>query len=144
MQNRWSSVTSFSTAISRVASSLSKLRLRTWVVRRPCAHCRELVAPDAPTRARFGWPEDPALRIPRAVGCALCGRTGYAGRLALFELLAMNESVRAFILGRLDEEGLRARAFDPARNVTLFLDGAQKIRQGLTTAEEVREVTGAV
>ena len=123
-----------------LASTL-RLAVAQRLVRRPCPHCVEWVEPTMHVCERFGWDENHGtIRAPRAVGCPLCAGTGYAGRIGLYEMLAVNDDVRAAVQAGGNEEALRRAGFDAGRLPRLFEDGAAKILAGETTPEEVERV----
>ncbi len=78
----------------------------------------------------------------KAVGCEACSNTGYSGRIAVFEVVAINEEMRDAILDHAPMSTLlevaRKQGFQ-----TLLEDGLLKSRQGTTTADEVLRVCGA-
>jgi general secretion pathway protein E len=75
-----------------------------------------------------------------APGCSWCARTGYRGRIGIFEVLRLDNTVRSLIRRRLDigEIERHARA---AGMTTMLEDGMAKFRAGLTSIEEVLRVT---
>jgi general secretion pathway protein E len=73
-------------------------------------------------------------------GCAVCARTGYAGRTGIFELLVADQTLRTMIHNHASEADLRAQALQGG--MTLMRDDAQRlVRAGVTSAEEVVRVT---
>ena len=74
------------------------------------------------------------------VGCAACGQTGYKGRTGVYELMVVDDALRALIHGRAAESELLAAAktggFVPMRD-----DGARLVAEGVTSLEEVLRVT---
>jgi type IV pilus assembly protein PilB len=108
------------------------------LVRRICGNCREEVVPGADVLADLELTTDQAVgkKFYRGRGCEKCNRTGYKGRLGLFELLIMNDELRDMIMRNASTEDLR----DAARRagmVTLRDSGLEGIFGGATTAEEV-------
>jgi type II secretory ATPase GspE/PulE/Tfp pilus assembly ATPase PilB-like protein len=82
----------------------------------------------------------PPAEFQRPVGCAQCRHTGYQGRRGIFEILVVTEALRRRALGR----GSAAELAEIARSegmLTLRADGMLKAMQGLTTIEEVLQVT---
>ena len=77
--------------------------------------------------------------VCRAAGCSDCDGTGYSGRLALFELLEIDDVVRDAITANVSIVALRElgkrRGYEP-----LFADGLAKVATGLTTLDELRRV----
>jgi general secretion pathway protein E len=73
-------------------------------------------------------------------GCDVCGQTGYAGRTGVFELLVVDDAIRAQIHGQAAEADIRAAAL--AKGMQLMRDdGERLIQQGITSREEVLRVT---
>jgi type IV pilus assembly protein PilB len=115
------------------------------LVRRLCRHCAEEYAPsEAELRA---LDLDPRLfagrtfRQPR--GCPECERTGYRGRLGLFEVLELDETLREMTFRGASLEDVRATALATRRLRPLLADGARKVAAGQTTVSEVLRVTRA-
>jgi general secretion pathway protein E len=74
------------------------------------------------------------------VGCTWCGRTGYRGRIGIFEVLRLDNTLRSLIRRRLELTEIQSHA--RANGMTTMLeDGLAKFRAGLTTIEEVLRVT---
>lgn len=120
-------------ASSLVAVSAQRL------VRRLCDHCKQPVTPDAAIVERFGMTPDE--RIYRANGCPKCAQTGYRGRMAIAEILEMTPALRQQILSNPSADALNARAREEHFQ-TMIDDGMIKVREGLTTIEEVLRVAG--
>jgi len=82
-------------------------------------------------------------RVYRPVGCPECRQTGYRGRTGLYELLTVTPAFSRLIGARTDNQQLVRQGL--ADGMTpLRVAGAQKVMQGLTTAEEVLKVTAAL
>jgi type II secretory ATPase GspE/PulE/Tfp pilus assembly ATPase PilB-like protein len=79
------------------------------------------------------------LRLYRAGGCDKCEGNGYAGRLAVHELLLVNDPVRYLIQRKVPTDELRAAGIREGMR-TLRQDGIEKVVRGLTEAREVRRV----
>jgi general secretion pathway protein E len=111
------------------------------LVRRICPTCRDTYAPDAGSlRSHFGDDEPPAV-LYRGAGCAACRHTGYLGRLGIFELVDLSDSLRQLIAADADPAQLRAAAIaDGFRG--LADDARAKVRDGRTTLTEVLRVLG--
>ncbi|HAM52799.1 MAG TPA: type II secretion system protein GspE [Nitrospiraceae bacterium] len=110
------------------------------LVRAICPLCKEV------DRSLAGKEELSALGLGsdvkqyRGRGCEHCASTGYYGRLGIFELLVVGEDIRTLILKNSDANQLRESARRSGMR-TLFEDGAQKIKEGVTTLSEVLRVT---
>jgi general secretion pathway protein E len=104
-----------------------------------CPACK--VRDDTVTRETLSemakpWRVSGGARAYKPVGCLECRQTGYRGRAGLYELLVMNDAVRAAIHPRLDSEQLRRQAVKDGLR-PLRLAGAMKVGEGQTTVEEV-------
>jgi len=99
-----------------------------------------LRVPDVEAEWRNKYGGEGQIRLAKAVGCSQCGGIGYAGRLALYELLVASPSMRRITLQRGTAEQLRAQAIAEGMR-TLKQDGIEKVLQGLTTIEQVRAVS---
>ena len=124
-----------------VASSVDTI-IAQRLVRRVCQHCAEpFLAPPA-SLARLGIDGDAAarVRLRQGRGCRKCFDSGYHGRIAIYEILQVNEEVRHLVMenaeaGRIKQAAVRAGMR------TLRQDGAAKVLCGVTTIEEVLRVT---
>lgn len=76
----------------------------------------------------------------RGKGCPKCMHTGYKGRVALFELLNVDDKLRKLIIDKAPQGEIKLNARSSGM-VSLMADGIEKVRQGLTTIEEVLRVT---
>jgi general secretion pathway protein E len=108
------------------------------LVRRLCDHCRESYEPTPEALRALGLEGAGVERFWRPVGCAACDHTGYQGRIALLELLVLDEATERLILNRAETREIEAAA--QVRSV--LDDGIAKARAGLTSLEEVLRVTG--
>jgi len=111
------------------------------LVRRICTKCKapEPHQPPAEALLKIGFTEDEVrsgITIQRGMGCEICGNKGYKGRVGLYEVLEMNETLRDMILTGASAMELREQAM---RNgmITLRRSGLRKIQDGVTTIEEV-------
>lgn len=96
--------------------------------------------PDVEAEWREKYVVDGAIRLAQPVGCSQCSGLGYAGRLALYELLVASPPIKRITLQRGTAELLRAQAMADGMH-TLKQDGIEKVLQGLTTIEQVRAVS---
>jgi type IV pilus assembly protein PilB len=111
------------------------------LIRVICTHCKEAYTPPADALRRLGL--DPAehggLKLYRGRGCDACRTTGYRGRLGVFELMVLNDRLRAQILDGASADLLRAAAQEDGMRL-LREDGVQKVLEGVTTVEELLRV----
>ncbi|HEX6060231.1 MAG TPA: GspE/PulE family protein [Gemmatimonadaceae bacterium] len=126
-----------------VASTVEAV-LAQRLVRRICDACREAVPAPAGWREASAAGGRPAAEPPRDVwrgrGCSSCAGTGYRGRTGLYELLVLDDALRAELVQRRDTGALRRLAIEHGMR-TLFEDGLRLVRAGVTTLDEVLRVT---
>ena len=111
------------------------------LVRVICAKCKEAYAPPADALKRLGVDmgngED--VRLFRGRGCDACRKTGYKGRIGVFELMVMNDRLRSLAVTGAPTEQLRDAAIEEGMR-TLKQDAIQKVLEGVTTFEEMLRV----
>jgi type IV pilus assembly protein PilB len=119
-----------STVVSVVAQRL---------LRRICPECSKPYKPTPGELQMFGYTQAmiQGAAFRKGAGCAHCRYTGYRGRVAVFELLILDEMVRNAILERRTSFDIRKIALESAGLVTLFEEGLVKASEGITTLEEV-------
>jgi type IV pilus assembly protein PilB len=115
------------------------------LVRRLCPQCKVAAAPDpSQWRALEMEPRELASSYRPGPGCKHCLYTGYRGRVGIFELLRIDESLRNLILAGADEMAIRRAAVDGGMEVLLDT-GIKKVEAGLTSLEElVRHVRSTI
>ncbi len=120
-----------------VASSVV-LILAQRLARRICAQCKEetKLAEQTLISAGFTPSELASLKTMQGKGCATCGNTGYKGRVALYEVMPVGEAIRELILQGGSADEIKRKAIETGMK-TLRMAGLQKVREGLTTVEEV-------
>ncbi len=120
-----------------VATSVNVIAAQR-LVRRICQNCKEEV--ETPIQALlavgFSEAEAPDIKLYHGRGCEKCGNTGYKGRIALFEVMEITEDQRELILSGATVVELRRKAIEEGM-ITLRESGLQKIREGITTIDEV-------
>ncbi len=108
------------------------------LVRRICTNCK--VEHPLPPQGLIdaGYAHDDAQTVVpmRGEGCDRCNRTGYKGRVGLYEVMEVNEQLREMILVGSSALELRRKAVDDGM-LTLRMSGLRKVKEGLTTIEEV-------
>jgi type IV pilus assembly protein PilB len=114
------------------------------LVRRPCPACLTPHQPSAELIDKAGGPS----RVPAGArwvvgaGCDQCGQSGLKGRIAIHEVMAVNDEVRELISSRAAEHVIRKAAIRGGMR-TLLEDGVDKAARGLTTLEEVLRVVSS-
>lgn len=123
-----------------LASSLEAI-VSQRLARRLCPHCREEVSPPAEHLEHLGENFlDPALRFYRGSGCRHCHQ-GYKGRIGLHEVLLVDDTLRDAIIDGASPWQLQRLAREQGMS-SLLDDAHDKVRQGLTTVEEVLRLFG--
>lgn len=120
-----------------VATSVNVIAAQR-LVRRICSNCKEEVEVPIQGLLTVGFSEAEAhsLKVYRGRGCDRCGNTGYKGRVGLFEVMEITEDIRELILSGATVVELRRKAIEEGM-ITLRQSGLHKIREGITTIEEV-------
>lgn len=112
------------------------------LVRHICENCREEVVPDPEQSALLRIPDGFfGGRVWQGAGCARCNNTGYKGRLGIYEIFLMTDEYRQLIGTSYKESEILTIARANGMR-SLLEDGLEKVRQGLTTMEEVLRVVG--
>jgi len=126
-----------------VASGLEGI-IAQRLVRSICGDCVEPVeTPDTDLVAQLGPRfESAQFRYFRGKGCSRCSFTGYRGRIALLEVLVPDNAMRELIAAGGSIMDIR-KAVQNHGHVSLIEDAAHKVREGLTTPEEVLRVMGS-
>jgi len=124
-----------------VASSVNLICAQR-LVRRICQHCKAPHATPAPALVQAGFtPEDAQNVMPqKGNGCEKCNNTGYKGRVGLYEVMEVTDELRELILVGASALELRRKAVDDGM-ITLRHSGLRKVKEGVTTLEEVARET---
>jgi type IV pilus assembly protein PilB len=120
-----------------VASSLN-LVCAQRLVRRICTKCAEPHPTPAPALLQAGFSaEDAKTVVPRkGKGCERCNNTGFKGRVGLYEVMELTEELRELILVGASSLELRRKAVEEGM-LTLRASGLRKVKEGVTTVDEV-------
>lgn len=123
-----------------IASSLICI-MSQRLVRKLCSKCKEQYVPSPEMLARAGIkPEDAKnIKFYRPKGCDECLSMGYKGRLAVFEIMEVNDQIAKLIVQRTDATVIRKKALEQGMTM-LGIDGVRQVKAGLTTIEEVLSV----
>lgn len=118
-----------------LASSVNGV-LAQRLVRRICKDCREEYIPSEHEREIFAQRGMKIDKLYRGAGCGKCGLTGYRGRVAIHEIFNMDDTLRQMITRSGAATEYRSYAMRKGM-ILLFDDGLIKVRQGITTVEEI-------
>lgn len=123
-----------------IASSVI-LIMAQRLVRNLCPYCKKPYKPSKDVLMSIGLTEQEAKSIIfyELVGCEECNMTGYKGRLAIFEMMRITPEMAKLIVDRADTSLLRKQALADGMRL-LVTDGLRKIKEGLTTIDEVLSV----
>ncbi|TDI12976.1 MAG: type II secretion system protein GspE [Acidobacteria bacterium] len=105
-----------------------------------CSHCKEEQQMEKGVLEEIGFPLDAKTRLYQGKGCKECGQTGFQGRVAIFELMLMDEEIRRLTVANADALELTKAAIKGGM-ITLRNDGFEKVKAGITTISEVLRVT---
>jgi type IV pilus assembly protein PilB len=119
-------------------TSATNLIVAQRLARRICMNCREPYVPSADVFRKLPIERD-NHEFLHGKGCAACGGTGYSGRVGIFEILRMTPRLKELVSRRATEAEMRSAATD-AGTRSLLRNALDKLRQGLTTAEEILRV----
>lgn len=120
-----------------VASSIGGV-LAQRLVRRVCLRCKKSYSPRHEILERLGLRES-RIKFYHGVGCEECLGTGYYGRTGIFELLVNDDVIRELIYKRTPTNIIRQRARELGMK-SLCEDGLEKVKEGITTPEEIYRV----
>ncbi|MCM3337390.1 GspE/PulE family protein [Paenibacillus sp. MER TA 81-3] len=109
------------------------------LVRKVCPHCARSYRPALEECEWLGRYNLPIDGLRRGEGCETCSRTGYRGRLAIHEVLTMDDKLRMLTMNKRPDSEYRAAAAEQ-NFASLFEDGLRKAADGLTTISEVFRV----
>jgi len=112
------------------------------LARRLCSKCKEPFEPTEEQLEKIGYrprPDDPSPTFFRPIGCSNCSKTGYKGRLALHEVMAMDDDIERMTVERASSTQISTVAIDHGMRV-LREDGLLKASQGVTSLDEIFRV----
>jgi len=123
-------------------SSAIILILAQRLIRKVCMECREAIKVHPQLLIDVGVPPDEVKSFPvyKGKGCSLCNNTGYKGRVGLYEVMPMKEELKELVLSRASTSEIKKEAIRLGMK-TLRQSGIAKIKEGVTTIEEVLRST---
>ena len=125
-----------------LVTSAVNLILAQRLVRRICPECKTEKAVLPQELTQLGIPESEAAEFKAFVGagCRACGETGYKGRRAIYEVMPLTDEIKEFVLQGYSAIELKREAVKLGM-ATLRTSGIAKIREGVTTIDEILRVT---
>src|SRR5690625_1424497 len=121
-----------------ISSSLTGV-VAQRLVRRVCRDCSEDEAPTEREKEIFAQSRIAVDMLHRGRGCGNCNNTGYRGRIAIHEVLQINEDIRKLIMESASANRIREYVKNEGM-LFLLNDGLIKVKEGITTTEEVLRV----
>jgi type IV pilus assembly protein PilB len=124
-----------------VASAIDCV-LAQRLTRKLCTKCREAYRPQPAELTEIGFPEETWSDIKelfRPVGCAACSKTGFRGRVGLYEVMKKTEEIERLVVERASSDAIKRSAKGNGM-VALREDGLEKVRLGVTSIQEVLRV----
>jgi len=108
------------------------------LVRQICPKCKEEYSPTPAALQDLGL--DAKTKFFRGKGCPACKNTGFLGRIGIFEVLVLNETIRKMVEEKNSADAIKKKAIELGMK-SLREDGLEKATLGLTTIEEILRVT---
>ena len=126
-----------------VATSVNLIQAQR-LIRRICKDCKKEHPTPVEALVEIGFTPEEAGKVKtyKGKGCPTCNDTGYKGRIGLYEVMEITDEIRELILIGASSLELRKKAMEDGM-ITLRGSGLQKIRNGVTTIEEVLRETVA-
>jgi len=114
------------------------LVLAQRLARRICTECREPFDVEKDTLVRLGLTQQAADKatVYKGKGCPTCNNTGYKGRVALYEIMVLDEAIREMIYKGANSDELKKCAISRGME-TLRMTGIRRMLEGITTVDEV-------
>jgi type IV pilus assembly protein PilB len=114
------------------------------LVRRVCSRCKIDITADVPSKTLidigFTAEQIGTFQVYKGKGCATCNGTGYKGRVGLYEVMEISEGIRDLIMVGATAVEIKRKALEEGM-LTLRMSGLEKIKNGVTTVEEVLRET---
>jgi type IV pilus assembly protein PilB len=122
--------------------SCVRLVMAQRMVRKICPNCKRKVEIPPETLQVLGLTEEEIkdVKIYEGKGCVECNNTGYSGRTGIFEVMPLSSNIERMILSGASSAEIREQAIKEGM-LTLRTASLEKLKQGITTVEEVLSVT---
>ena len=121
-----------------IASSLRAV-MSQRLVRTICEKCREEYPISRELAVKY-FKDEKIRSLYRGKGCVYCFNTGYRGRTVISELFEVKDYIRQLIVDKAPSVKIKEKAVEKGFR-TMFMDGMEKIKSGITTIEEVIKIT---
>lgn len=108
------------------------------LVRKICEKCKEKYTPEDAVLKDLEIQEK--VSFYRGKGCNKCKKTGYAGRIGIYEFFMISDEIKKMVNSKASVDEIRKKAIEGGMK-TLRADGLEKVKQGITTADDVLRVT---
>jgi type IV pilus assembly protein PilB len=112
------------------------------LARKLCERCKQSYVPEHAELLEAGYDEatNPAVeQLFRPEGCNHCAKTGYRGRMGLYEVMPVTEEIERLTVERASSDAIRMVALEQGMH-TLRNDGLRKALEGVTSIEEIARV----
>jgi type IV pilus assembly protein PilB len=118
------------------------LILAQRLARKVCQKCKEVEDIPVPALVKIGFSEEEAKKVKcyKGKGCPSCNDTGYKGRIALYEVMPVKEEIKELVLEGASAGEIKSTAVKLGMK-TLRMSGLTKLKEGVTSIEEVLRVT---
>jgi len=110
------------------------------LARKLCSHCKKRTLVPVQALMEAGIRAGTELEAYEPVGCARCNHSGYKGRVGIYSVMALSEGIKEMAVAQRPEAEIAVAAREEGM-LTLREDGVGKVRDGLTSLEEVLRVT---
>ncbi|MFK8026606.1 MAG: ATPase, T2SS/T4P/T4SS family [Gammaproteobacteria bacterium] len=112
------------------------------LVRVICPSCKTSKVAPPEIAEKYGWTKDESVRLYYGRGCSDCYDSGYKGRIGIYEALAVTPELQNLIVKNPSRDELN-KYIETGDVATLFSDGINRVKEGITTIEEVTRVVNA-
>ncbi|MBI4690974.1 MAG: type IV-A pilus assembly ATPase PilB [Nitrospirae bacterium] len=112
------------------------------LIRKICPQCKEEEKIPVPALIKLGFPEDEAAAIKcyKGKGCPVCNNSGYKGRIGIYEVMPLKEEIKELTLEGASADEIKRNAIKLGMR-TLRISGLTKIKDGITSVEEIVRAT---
>jgi type IV pilus assembly protein PilB len=111
------------------------------LARKLCPSCKEAYTPEQEVLEKCGFPFEKGEKLTfyRAKGCGKCKKTGYKGRIGVYEVMLVSEEIERMSVDRASSDEIGKQSQKEGM-LTLRQDGFEKVRMGVTSLEEILRV----